>query len=299
MSTYEDRLLAGQCTRCKLVLPKDYPYSLCADCTARKKRVQRRYDRRTRARRAIEGRCTYCEQPRLPGFSVCAGHRVQKSTTPREIVDRSAERLARLRELVTDDTTSSSDRDGASKNAGHADVRDLRIAALSLATAAEQLERELDDQAAARAALAVVEVAVLAVEEVLARRGYVRKGAIAPSSPTAPADQPPIGATCAVCGVRPASQWDAVDGKRVPSCASCAADVEVEDPPPPPGLRERILRVLARSDGMSVDEIAEALGEADAPGRNRIGASLARAAHDGQVRHTGGRMSRVYHLVSP
>lgn len=106
----------------------------------------------------------------------------------------------------------------------------------------------------------------------------------------------PVQATCALCGWRDATDHEEVDGVRVAVCAACST-ARVPPPAETPTMRERVLRALARADGLGINELAEILSEDDAAGRARISAALARAIRAGFVSCTGGKMSRTYRLV--
>lgn len=101
---------------------------------------------------------------------------------------------------------------------------------------------------------------------------------------------------CAVCAKRPANTVDDFDGRPVPVCFGCR-DGEVPEPPRAPKMRERLLRVLARSYGLDIVELAQVLGEDDELGRAKLSAALNRARRDGLVQFSGGRMNRIYSLT--
>jgi hypothetical protein len=104
-------------------------------------------------------------------------------------------------------------------------------------------------------------------------------------------------ALCAMCARKPANAVDEIDGKRVHVCFGCKAD-EVPEPPKAPSPRERVLRVLARSYGLDIVELAQVLGDDDELGRARLSAVLARAIRDGLVQYSGTRMNRIYSLTT-
>ncbi len=107
-------------------------------------------------------------------------------------------------------------------------------------------------------------------------------------------------ATCALCGYRDAVGREDVDGRSVAVCATCGAGGAVGKGTSSldgPSLRDRGIRVLRRSDGMTIDELAEALGETEAAARLRISAMLGRAVRAHEVTFTGSRMNRVYTAV--
>jgi hypothetical protein len=105
----------------------------------------------------------------------------------------------------------------------------------------------------------------------------------------------PRTALCALCARNPANTLDEIDGRRVPICFGCKED-EVPEPPKA-SPRERVLRVLARSYGLDIVELAQVLGEDDELGRARISAVLKRAIRDRLVQYSGRRMNRIYSVT--
>lgn len=101
---------------------------------------------------------------------------------------------------------------------------------------------------------------------------------------------------CAICARRTATVIDNIDGRLIAVCEHCR-DCEVPDPPPPPTIRKRALRALARSYGLDIVELAQVLGEDDELGRAKLSAALKRAIRDGLVTYSGGKMNRIYSLV--
>lgn len=104
------------------------------------------------------------------------------------------------------------------------------------------------------------------------------------------------GRLCGVCVERKACVIDVQDGRPVAVCRDCF-EPEIVEPLPTISPRERVLRVLGRSYGLDIVEIAQVLGEDSEAGRARISAVLARAAKDGLVKFSGGRMDRIYSLT--
>jgi hypothetical protein len=296
---YEERKLAGLCTRCGEPATDDG--QLCVACQAAYVRRKRRFNRGTRRARSAAGLCRECGE-KMP----CAVHAARAEISPRGLGNKLGNLIASLRARLSDAEPAN-----VGNHVGNhgEDSVDLAIAARSVVAAIDGLNVARAAPAAQRqraelAALSGVEVALQLGEEVLDRNGYVRARRAAVHGARAPIvhrdikpSNSPKRATCAICGERDATTEESFEGRVVAACEPCAADVEVPDPPKGPDLRDRILAMLRRSDGMEVGEIAQALGEDDAMARGRISASLARAIKDGEVSCTGGRMSRTYHWV--
>lgn len=106
----------------------------------------------------------------------------------------------------------------------------------------------------------------------------------------------PIRSMCGLCAKQPANTLDDIDGREVPVCFGCK-EGEVPQPPRAPTPRERLLRILARSYGLDIVELAQVLGEDNELGRARISKVLMRAIRDGLVKYSGRRMNRIYSIT--
>lgn len=119
---------------------------------------------------------------------------------------------------------------------------------------------------------------------------------------------------CAVCAERPAAVNDEVDGRTYRVCFRCKTEMPCEaclagrrddctcdesssSPPREPDVRERLLRVLNRSYGLDIAEVAQVLGDDTEIGRARVSAALNRARKAGLVKFTGFRMNRIYSIT--
>lgn len=105
------------------------------------------------------------------------------------------------------------------------------------------------------------------------------------------------GRLCPICAEREACVPDVIDGHPMAVCRECSEGEVVVHDEAPVRSRERVLRVLARSDGLYVDEVARALGEDDEAGRAKVSAALNRAVRAGLVQYSGDRMDRIYSLT--
>ncbi len=93
-----------------------------------------------------------------------------------------------------------------------------------------------------------------------------------------------MSALCAICGKRPATVPDCIDGRTYLVCAPCR-DGEVTATPVP-SVPARVLRLVRRSPGITRDELAMVIDDSEI-GRRKISDALRRARSGREVVSVG------------
>jgi len=101
---------------------------------------------------------------------------------------------------------------------------------------------------------------------------------------------------CAHCVRRPATAVEEIDGRRINVCHECHHLTPLPEPPPPPTLRDRLLRAIRFNPGGSQWELMEFMGASDADA-DRIATLLRRLRIAGVVVAEGRIGARGYSLA--
>ena len=111
--------------------------------------------------------------------------------------------------------------------------------------------------------------------------------------------------TCALCGGRDAATITEYNGRGVPACSVCLAEVaepefecSIHDQAAEGSLGEAAMRAVGLFDGITARDLSEYLGVGGSKlGRNNVTVTLSRGVRRGLLRAEGPANGRLYYAV--